>query len=917
MGETRSKSVWPEVTHGQPCPVCGREKWCRVSPEGDLVACRKVELGAIRNKTDRSGVPFYLHRVGPDRATPREPLPRQEQDRASPELLARIYQRLLECLTLNARHRRELQARGLTDQQIDRAGYRTLHLDRRDLVERLQQECPAQMLLSVPGFFVRGDQLMLAGKPGLLIPARDLDGNILAITVRPDEPGEGGKYRWLSSRPMGGAGPGAPAHIPVRTPRQADEVRLVEGVLKADVARALDPSTVSIGIPGAGPWKKALPVLQSLGCKVVRLAFDADSETNEHVGQALKAAVEGLRKEGYQVMLEQWDGERAKGIDDALKAGIDVRAVEPGGGVPPSADGDLPPRGQVEATADDRPVIVVSTEELQVTLAATEALTRSPSVYVRGTALVRVGVETRPPGQQGKTRRAPGTPVILEVQTATLSGYLSEVARWLKVDRRSGELVPAHPPGWCVRAVAEKAEYPGLRYLAGVADTPTLRPDGTVCETPGYDQETGLLYTPATTYPPVPARPTHADAKTAAEMLLDLVADFPFVGPEHRAAWLAAVLTVLARPAIAGPCPAFLVEASTAGSGKTLLARLVGIIATGRDLPATELATDSEEIRKTVFASALAGDRVILLDNAHAVFGSPAIDAALTANEITGRVLGESRTATVPLNAVWLVTGNNLHLRGDTHRRVIPCRLEPPCERPEERTGFRVSDLPSHAQERFADLLTAGLTILRAHAVAGRPATDLPHFGTFEAWDRVVRQAIHWATDLDCCATRAAIAPESRGGANSLEAFLAALAAVPGGNRAPGLTARAVLDRAKSGQHPDLLEVLGEWAREGKDLPDTNGLGYRLRGGRGRVAGSWRLQCGEGDGHRKVASWWAQAIQPAAGDAGDAGDLFPPYARESAVKQDVSCSAWREGSPASPAIPRKEGWGEDVQTPFD
>jgi hypothetical protein len=48
-----------------------------------------------------------------------------------------------------------------------------------------------------------------------------------------------------------------------------------------------------------------------------------------------------------------------------------------------------------------------------------------------------------------------------------------------------------------------------LRKLAAITTGPVLRPDGTVLDTPGFDQQTGILFDPRGTYfPSIPATPT-------------------------------------------------------------------------------------------------------------------------------------------------------------------------------------------------------------------------------------------------------------------------------------------------------------------------------------------------------------------------------------------------------------------------
>jgi putative DNA primase/helicase len=62
-------------------------------------------------------------------------------------------------------------------------------------------------------------------------------------------------------------------------------------------------------------------VLQALGCKTVRVAFDADADKNAAVARPLRECVKELQALGYAVELERWPADAGKGIDDALAAG--------------------------------------------------------------------------------------------------------------------------------------------------------------------------------------------------------------------------------------------------------------------------------------------------------------------------------------------------------------------------------------------------------------------------------------------------------------------------------------------------------------------------------------------------------------------------------------------------------------------
>lgn len=527
-----------------------------------------------------------------------------------------------------------------------------------------------------------------------------------------------------------------------------------------------------------------------------------------------------------------------------------------------------------------RPEIVITTEQRDVNDAAIEALAAEPDLYHRGGSLVRVVRSAKPRARAGRVRRPEDAPRILGVESATLAEMMAACARWM----RHGEenLLPAHPPPWSVSAVLARGCWEGIRYLAGIVEAPALRPDGTVLDSPGYDEATGLLYEPATPFPPMPARPTREDAIAAAARLLDLVIDFPFTGPAHRAAWLAALLTVFARAAILGPVPLFLFEASTAGSGKTLLAELVGLIFAGRDLAVSELANDNEEVRKALTAILLEGDRVVLLDNAGGVFGCPALDAILTSTTFKGRILGRTqRTPELPVSTVFMASGNNLVLKGDTHRRTVPCRLEPAEERPEDRDQFKYPDLKGHVRANRAGYVVDVLTVLKAHAVAGRPMADLPSLGSYEAWCEVVQRAVFWVTGEDPCHARQCILPDHRGDSGTLGGVLAGWAELPDGLLKPGedakgvgLTVKQALARLAvpgvNGVRPyeTLREALSEWARNGQELPDPEQLGYRLRTARGRVAGGYKLMRRPG-ADNKPAKWFVVAA--GGGDGGMEG----------------------------------------------
>ena len=82
---------------------------------------------------------------------------------------------------------------------------------------------------------------------------------------------------------------------------------------------------------------------------------------------------------------------------------------------------------------------------------------------------------------------------------------------------------------------------------------------------------------------------------------------------------------------------------------------------------------------------------------------------------------------------------------GDIFTRIIPIQLEPDCEHPENRTGFKHEDIHAHVLTSRGALLSDVYTILRGWQQAGRPRAKLPVMGAYTAWSDVVRQAMVWA----------------------------------------------------------------------------------------------------------------------------------------------------------------------------
>jgi hypothetical protein len=517
-------------------------------------------------------------------------------------------------------------------------------------------------------------------------------------------------------------------------------------------------------------------------------------------------------------------------------------------------------------SAGDKPSILVDTDEHRVVRETISALTVDDDIYQRGGILVRVLRDSQP--QDGVTRCG-GSTTITALPAACLRERMTKFATFTKLVRQGDAIieVPAHPTPWLVSAVDARGDWPGIRYLAGISDVPIFRPDGTLWQTPGYDGKTAVLFEPSGAFPLVPDGVNSDDADAATAALMEVVCDFNFENDDHRAAWLAGLLTPLARFAFDGPSPLFLIDANVRGAGKGLLAQTIGQIVLGREMPVSSYTHDSDEMRKKITAIALAGDRMVHLDNLEGNFGNDTLDRALTTTRWKDRILGKSEQVDLPLLPVWYGTGNNVAVAADTTRRIIHIRLDVLNERPEERKGFKHPDLVGWVRSQRPQLLTHALTILVAYCNAGRPTHGLTPFGSFEGWSNLVREAVVWVGLPDPCRTRTRLVESSDTTVDSLGQLIQAWRQYDCANA--GIVVSDMLATLYRKEFPpsDDASVTMRAALEnlvgcppGK-APAPRQVGNKLRHFRRRVVGGLYLDSNPNEHNRNGAVWRLYATE--------------------------------------------------------
>lgn len=390
-----------------------------------------------------------------------------------------------------------------------------------------------------------------------------------------------------------------------------------------------------------------------------------------------------------------------------------------------------------------RPVIQVNDRQLpEITdeaVAALRAWNDPPSMFIRGGELVRVDPDER------------GRPVIRPVLDHQVRWALGESADFVAavIDQRGTVVRPVMPPLPLARNILASARlcswFPPLLGLTGA---PVICPDGRIVTAPGYDAGTGLYYSPAPELdlPPVPDDPTPGEVAAAAELVSDALADFPFVvepggAGASRANALAALMTPLVRPMIAGRVPLVLFDKPQMGTGASLLAEVIVTIATGSSAAMTQAPTNRDEWGKLLLSELSAGRAVIVFDNLTGTLASPELSTAITQRVYNGRVLGRTRTLQIENQPCWIATGINIELGGDLPRRCVLARMDPQDARPwlRDRSAFRHPDLLAWAKRERGIIIAAVLTIARAWIRDGRRVPDgTPLLAVFEDWCEVL-----------------------------------------------------------------------------------------------------------------------------------------------------------------------------------
>lgn len=470
-------------------------------------------------------------------------------------------------------------------------------------------------------------------------------------------------------------------------------------------------------------------------------------------------------------------------------------------------------------------------------------------VFKRGIYLVRIGHGAE---LVDGLSRIGTQPIVLPVTRPWLIRELTSLATFLRWDKRTNDYKVIDCPENVGKALETGTDDFTFNPLTALANTPFLRVDGSICDVPGYDADTGIFYAPNLSFPPIPSLPSWQEARAALDELAQLVNQFPFANAVSRSVFLADVLTAIARPTLP-KSPMVLYSATMAGSGKTLMASIANLIAYGHATTHPWPGTNEEELKKVFTSVLLAGDPVVVFDNLPngAVIKSAALSQFVTSDDYADRKLGESQRVKFRNRTRVVLTGNNVTLAGDNARRTLVCDLQLQVESLKDRqVDFELPNLSVHIKSNRPRYVAAALTVLRAYAV-NPDLLLLPALDSFEDWSWRVRDALIWLGEEDPVSA----VDYDNDGSGEIAAAFAAMASVAqlkhGAQAVPEFRASDLVNWASGNvMLRDAMEQSGC-----TDAVNTAKVGYWLRALKNRMAGGLKLVCRQVDGGRQPNKW--------------------------------------------------------------
>ena len=455
-----------------------------------------------------------------------------------------------------------------------------------------------------------------------------------------------------------------------------------------------------------------------------------------------------------------------------------------------------------------------------------------PYMYVQGPHLTRQSEAHT----DGKIQRTDDALMLIEVTPAWIKKRSTEIADVQRWNALTSTWMNTDMTAEYVNGLFDLGGWTKLRPLNAIARAPFVRADGSICDQPGYDPTSRVLYVPSTEYPELPADPNQDSARAALERIRGVFDQFPWKEPASESAFLSHILAEAARLAI-DCCPIYFYDAPSAGTGKGLLQEMAARIVHGSNPAIRPWVSDGDEIRKSLYASLLAGDRSLWFDNVPTglKIRSPELCAFLTSETWKDRKLGESETLGVPNKCVLVASGNNITPTGDIARRSLVVRMDANTERLKERV-FKIPEgmMRPYVMAHRPQMLVDALTVIKAFHAAkdiGKMPVALQSFGQ---WSHFCRNPLIWLGFPDPVVTQKETDDENTSVGNVFVKLYEQFAGREFGSTDVARLVNGMAD-SEGALANDLIE---------NGCPEPNSpkkLGYWLRGSRDRISHGIKL----------------------------------------------------------------------------
>lgn len=250
-----------------------------------------------------------------------------ERERLDEDHIDKVYRAFLKKLTLEPRHREDLQRRGLSDAAISSGGYKSIQQKGIECICR-ELEDEGYRLLGVPGFYKEdGHVTFVSYGAGYLIPCLGVDRKVVSLQLRKEKVEPGGTRYFTISSSGKREGTKGIAH-PHFTGGCGKKIIITEGPLKANIIKSFTgiPCIAVLGVNSLNGIEDMLKELKKRGVREIVLAYDMDMMTNQHVLKALRQLENMVVSYGFAYCRLTWDPGTAntegvfpyKGLDDYL-----------------------------------------------------------------------------------------------------------------------------------------------------------------------------------------------------------------------------------------------------------------------------------------------------------------------------------------------------------------------------------------------------------------------------------------------------------------------------------------------------------------------------------------------------------------------------------------------------------------------